>query len=183
MTENTRRIHDTHLNVAAVIAGSGVFVVVFLQNLFVSVVTTFAYEPFFGSTRGFVQVSAQYFWVALPFGIGVCVSLWWIAPLAARLQLPAIVLRGVLAAGVGAVFTLAVTALLGALGSVGFSGALFANSFPQARFDAGNAVSGVLAGLTSGGQVFIGNLPLVVLACVVLWMWLKSPGQVMRSSL
>ena len=134
MSANAQRIFGRRSIGVAAAGGIGIFVVVFVQTLITSLISTLGYYPIFGSTPFVAAILAQHLWVALPFGVGVFISLWRIAPIRKRLHLMQVMMRSLLAAGAGAVCTLTVTTILGVFGAVGFSGSLFANSFPEARF-------------------------------------------------
>ncbi len=104
---------------------------------------------------------------ALPFGIGVFLSLWLLAPIAAELRAAHVVARGLLAAAVGGALTVAVAvsaAMVGAARGL-FPGLRFADVPVQLS-------SGFTTGLQHALLTVIDLLPLTVLVAILLWSWL-----------
>lgn len=104
---------------------------------------------------------------ALPYGIGVFLSLWLLAPVAAELRVAHVVSRALLAAAAGGVLTVVVAvsaALVGAARGL----------FPGLRFAdvAGQLGSGFATGLQHALMTVIDLLPLTVLVAILLWSWL-----------
>jgi hypothetical protein len=98
----------------------------------------------------------------LPFAIGVFLSLWMIAPIAAELGTRFVITRGLLATAAGAVVMLIVTLFVDLLRQV------------AAGFDARSF--GIEAALDIQGalNVIIFRSPIVLLAAVLLWLWLRE---------
>ncbi|HEY0258662.1 MAG TPA: hypothetical protein VGC18_02315 [Lacisediminihabitans sp.] len=167
MSTSTSRITVRGTFAPAALAAVGILIVLVAQSLLGELFSALIYihEPFdwLGAYLG------QLWQVALPFSVGVLLGLWLIRPIVPRLRLMDVVLRSVLASGVGAALVLVVGVVLGLLGSIEFQGALFANSFPAATFSGSQAFSSVLQAVNTGIQSFIGSTPLVVLAGVLLW--------------
>ncbi len=177
MTTLAHRIVRQRGFVVAAVTAAVVFTVLLLQNVLGSVLGTLILlmhgAPVADLAEGirlsFLLHAAG---AILPFSVGMLLSLWFIAPVAAELRLFHVITRAVLAAGIGAVFAIIVTIVLGVIGSIGFYGALFANSFPSVSFDGRNALFAVVTGLQLGVQYFLSATPLVILSAVLLWIWL-----------
>ena len=99
---------------------------------------------------------------SLPFAVGVFVSLWLIAPLAAELTVRFVVTRALLASAAGSVLVVVVTLFIDLVG-------LIAHGFELHSF----AHSGIFA-IGRGVDAFIYSTPVVVLAAVLLWLWLRA---------
>ena len=110
--------------------------------------------------------------VAVPFAAGFFVSLWIIAPIAEELRLPHVVTRAILATGVASTLAFVVLAITNIISGVSIDGYLFGQSFPSVRFDGIPYALG--SALTSAAITFVSNLPLGVLAGVLLWFWRKD---------
>ena len=112
---------------------------------------------------------------SLPFVIGVFLSLWLLAPVAAELRLAHVITRSLLAAAVGAVVVFIVMAI----------GSLFSNFDESAGLVFGWA-SGLVSTVSSNVGWALSNavlgalgtaitlIPLTVLAGVLLWIWLRE---------
>lgn len=113
--------------------------------------------------------------VALPFAVGYFVSLWIIAPIAEELRLPHVVTRAVLATGVAATVCFIVAGVVGVIASFWLDGSLYTQSLPSALgFSAHNAANALWAALVGALTSFVANLPLGILAGVLLWLWRKD---------
>jgi hypothetical protein len=98
----------------------------------------------------------------LPFALGVFISLWLIAPLAAELTLRFVLTRALLAATAGALLVTLVSVVVDFVSMLKFG------------FDVrGLAHSGILA-ISQGVNAFIYTTPVVMFAGVLLWFWLKE---------
>lgn len=122
----------------------------------------------FGLSFGYALVRA------VPFGIGFFLSLWLLAPIAEELRVPHVITRAILATGIGSTLTFVVTAVLAIIDSFSVTGPLFGNSFPMPGFDGGGAVQGLLSALAAAINGFASQLPLGVLAGILLWIWRKN---------
>jgi hypothetical protein len=109
---------------------------------------------------------------ALGFAVGVFVSLKVVKPISSSLPWTSAMLRGVLATAFGAVGVFAVHVLEALLGSVKIGPYPFAYSF-SASFDPTNFGFDVLNAFGSLINPFIYNVPLVVVACLLLKLWLS----------
>jgi hypothetical protein len=103
----------------------------------------------------------------LAFAVGVLLSLWLIAPIAAELRLFHVFTRSLLAAAVGAALLAVVEIAISIYGA--FSGPLMA----MTSFSGPRALQGVLFGIADAGRYFVSSAPLVILAGVLLWIWLE----------
>ena len=105
----------------------------------------------------------------VPLLVGVFLSLWMIAPIAGELQLRFVIARAALATGVGAVLSAIVGAVMGLLQLAPMYSLLFG--------PVGAAASPIMmlrGVVTSGVSTWLYHLPLVVLAGVFLWLWLRD---------
>jgi hypothetical protein len=127
------------------------------------------------STANYLSVAlTSALMTSLPFVIGVFLSLWLIAPIGADLHIMHVVMRSGLAAGVGATVVFVVTAIIAVFSRIALAGTLFGNSFPSPSYDANSLpqeLGYLLEGALSG---FIAQAPVVVLAGVFLWIWLRQ---------
>ena len=110
---------------------------------------------------------------AIPFAVGYFISLWIIAPIAEELRVGHVITRAILATGVGATVLFIVLAVLAITGAFEIRGPLFGNSL-GGFFDLGTAASGLGRALASALGTLVAQLPLGVLAGVLLWVWRKS---------
>ena len=110
----------------------------------------------------------------LPFALGVFLSLWVIAPVSHELTLRFVLTRAGLATLVGAVLVIIANVLFAVFGAFSPTGSLFGNSFPTPGFDGSYLVQGLIAALAAGLNAVISKAPLVLLAGVLLWLWLRD---------
>ena len=111
----------------------------------------------------------------LPFVIGVFLSLWLLAPVAAELHIAHVITRSLLAAACGAVVVFVVTLLESlfsnydeSAGQVfGWAFGLFSTVSSSAGWAFSNALFGAL-------NLAISLAPITILACVLLWIWLRA---------
>jgi hypothetical protein len=96
----------------------------------------------------------------LPVTLGVFLALWAIAPISHELTLRFVLTRAVLASACGVILVMIVQ-IAGAVLTL-FGGSVTA--FVQRVFDA----------LSTGASAFVSTTPLVLLACVLLWLWLRD---------
>ncbi len=108
--------------------------------------------------------------VLLPFAVGVLLSLWFIAPVAAELHVAHVITRSVLAAAVGGVLAVLVTIVASLIGLL--SGGLMANLLAT-RFSGETMLSILGSAVGAGGQEFVSSTPVVILAGILLWIWLE----------
>jgi hypothetical protein len=100
--------------------------------------------------------------VTLPFALGVFLSLWLIAPLAAQLTVRFVITRGLLASVAGGVVVLVVALVIATVTQV------------QYVFDIRGMAHSVVIALTTGVNTVIYTTPVVLLAAVLLWLWLRD---------
>lgn len=103
----------------------------------------------------------------LPFVLGVFVGLWLLAPLSHELGVRFVVTRSALAAAAGGLMMIVVNVVIGLVDAV--SGLSVSGTFDEAQF--GQAMIG--AG-SSAMRALILYTPMVVLAGIVLWIWLRD---------
>lgn len=111
----------------------------------------------------------------LPFAIGVFLSLWLLAPVAAELHIAHVVTRALLAVAGGAllvfVVVLAASLFQNFHESVGLVLGWASGLFSTMSSNAGWAFT---QSLYSALTTAVGLIPLTVLACVLLWVWLRA---------
>ncbi len=173
MSATLTTLARTRGRLPALITAALVAAVILLQSVLGALAgwaTSFFYElASFGSASlsemvgpQFTEVFEQFARVTLPFALGVFISLWLIAPLAGALSLRFVITRGLLASAAGAVLVFVVS--------------VFVDVVTMARyvFDIrGFAHSGVIA-VSTAVNVFIYTTPIVFLAAVLLWLWLRE---------
>ena len=151
--------------VTALIVGAALIVLQFLEFVIGLLATLGQGQPY-----DFPIVHVML--LAIPFALGYFVSLWIIAPIAEELRLPHVITRALLATGVASTVVFIVLAIVNVIGAVSFDGYIFGQSFPTVRFDGIPSALGIA--LLTGVTVFVSNLPLGVLAGVLLWIWRKD---------
>ena len=109
----------------------------------------------------------------LPFAIGVFLALWFVAPIAADLRLFHVITRALLVAAIGGALAIVVAIIGALLGAFNYSAGLSSNIVANLGYDFGGALSRIGFAVSSGLTLFIGALPVVLLACVLLWIWLE----------
>jgi hypothetical protein len=157
--------------VPALVAASAILLWFLVTNLIAAVASTFFYSG------GLVNILSDFpsvLLVTVPFSLGVFVSLWAIAPISHELSLRFVLTRAALAAACGVVLADLVRIILAFFGSISATGSVFANSFPIPSFDGGTFVSTLLGTLAYAIPYYLSVLPVVVLACVFLWLWLRE---------
>jgi len=100
----------------------------------------------------------------LPVAIGVFVGFRLIAPITAGLSIIKVLIRAVIATGIAAVVALIISVL----------GAILSLLVDLVSGDSDIGGSGFLSALANGVGTFVGELPLVALAAVLLWLWLRK---------
>ncbi|CAN5189726.1 hypothetical protein BH11ACT2_BH11ACT2_23930 [soil metagenome] len=121
-----------------------------------------------GGQAGYTTL--DFFARILPIAVGVLLVIWRLAPVTRELALRSVLLRSLVAAGAGTILALVVGGIFGFVRS--FTGFLFGNSFPYG--DVANAFGAAVGNLTSAVTGFVALVPLVALAAVLLWLWLRS---------
>ena len=99
----------------------------------------------------------------IPFALGVFVALWLLAPISDELTLRFVITRAGLAGLTASVLVILVNLVLGLVRSVSAAG-----------FDPTSFLQSVVAALNTGLSTFIFQTPLVMLAGVLLWLWLRD---------
>jgi hypothetical protein len=155
--------------VAAVMA-AGVGVVIFLQRVLQDTLNSLSVpgSPMSLFAAAWIELGSTLLLVALPFAVGVFLSLWQLAPIASELRLFHVITRALLAAVNGAGVVFVVTVIASVVLTVG-------DWFPAGTGFAGTSL---LRSLTGALQAGLGTLasaaPLVVLAGILLWLWLAE---------
>lgn len=164
--------------VAAIVATLffGIYVLQRVLSYFVSVMT---YSS--PSNIGPREVGSQLLYLlwhitatALPFVLGVFLCVWLVRPLVSELRLGSIIGRSIVAAVCGAAIVFIVvilwTVITGFDVSAGRVYGWMAGAFDTASSNFGDLIS---VAFVQGMQVFISGAPLVVLAGVLGWLWLR----------
>ena len=159
----TRAVLVTALLVAAFIVAQAL--IGLLTNLLQSV----AYAgP--AMTGAYVQGAGyQIVTTALPVAVGVFLGFRLVAQITASISLRMVLVRSLVASGIAAVLQFVVGLM--ALFSASFSGSLFSNSIPWS--DIGAVFGSMISEFGSVVSGFVGYLPLIALAAVLLWLWLR----------
>ncbi|MEY2849153.1 MAG: hypothetical protein RI885_1820 [Actinomycetota bacterium] len=170
--------------IIAATAGGGVLAVTLVQTILTSfayVVGGFAYSSSVVDILGVMVQGAfaQSLTSTLPFGVGVFLSLWQLAPIAAPLKFFHVVARSVLAAGVGAACVLLVGIVVGTAAGLSAVADLtfFGSSFPLGETGASLAAA-LAAAVQRSIQTFVTQVPLVVLAGLLVWLWARGRDRV-----
>ncbi len=162
----------TRGGVPALVTALGLVALLLLQSLLSSLAAwisgalyervSFGAASFELSPWSFGYFIDPFFTTTLPFALGVLVVLWLVVPLAAHLTIRPVITRALLAAAAGAVLVLIVAVVvdLATLLRLGFDIRGFAHS-------------GIVA-ISRGVDMFISTTPVVVLAAVLLWLWLRA---------
>ena len=171
----TRVVHQRGV-VVALVTAAGVLAALIVQALLSGL---FSYIAVWMTGRG-VQSTP---WPAdaigrtaltyLPFAIGVFLALWFVAPIAADLRLFHVITRALLVAAIGGALAIVVAIIGALLGAFNYSAGLSSNIVANLGYDFGGALSRIGFAVSSGLTLFIGALPMVLLACVLLWIWLE----------
>ena len=173
MSETTKTVPDAATRAVLITA---LFVAAFafarlVVGAFVSFVTTIAYGYGYTGMIG-SGLALQLITVLLPLAAGVFVGFRLVAPITAPLSLRSVLLRSLVASGIAAVFAFIVELFVILATSV--TDNIFGNSFPLGQV--GGAFGQAISQLTSVLAGFLENVPLVGLAAVLLWLWLRRHG-------
>lgn len=125
-----------------------------------------------GFVELFLQVNAPLLAAILAVTLAVFVSFSMIAPIAPQLRAKAVIARGLVAGVVhGAMYT-AILFGINLIAWTGLDGGFFRDSFPRLQFG-GSPVNELVPSILGGMTRVSADLPLVVLAGVLLWIWLQ----------
>lgn len=106
---------------------------------------------------------------SLPLSVGLFLSLWQLAPIGAELRLAHVLTRALLASGIGSALVAFVWLVVS---GVEAAGRLFDPEAAEfALFAFGSAA---FAGVQRAGLAFVATTPLILLAGVLLWLWLRE---------
>jgi hypothetical protein len=172
MKSLARRVVGQHGLLVALASGLTVLAVTLVQSVLGALVWQLGYlgssdQPHWQWWAGY---AVQFGGVAVPFAIGVILSLWFIAPIGPELHVAHVITRSILATGVGAVVvflvdfvsstvSLITTGLMGQIRIDEIAGGELLRSFGQS--------------VSTAGQQFLSVAPLVILVGVLLRMWLE----------
>ena len=106
---------------------------------------------------------------SLPLSVGLFLSLWQIAPIGAELRLAHVLTRALLASGIGAALVAFVWLAVAGVEAVGRLFDLATAEFALFAFG-----SAAFAGAQRAALAFVGMTPLILLAGVLLWLWLRE---------
>ncbi len=130
----------------------------------------------YGGAPGFIAAQTgstiiDFFTRIVPIALGVFVVFWrFLAPITGDLTVKQVLLRSLVASAAGTVVGAVITGVVRALEAAG--SALFGNSFPfEAVGDAFDSFAVWIAPILTG---FVGLVPLVTLAAVLFWLWLRA---------
>ena len=163
------------IRIAAIAAGA-VAAVLVVQDVIGNVVAATSYS--FPANSGFYQDYWSYLWqdfvfgnlLILAFAVGVWISLWRLATVSSELAPMVVVLRGILAAAVGAVLVFVVHLAFNLVWPLSGVGSLFGNSFPV--FPWGPIAQAVNMSFQVGAMAFLQQGPVVVMVVLLVWIWL-----------
>jgi len=108
----------------------------------------------------------------LLFAGGVFLSLWVIAPILSTLTLKQALLRGLLAAAVGAALVLLFSLAMNLIGPFSGAGPLLGNAFPWPS--SAGTIQAFTMSLQTGIGALVRQAPVVMLVVVVAWLWLQK---------
>ncbi|WP_294179960.1 hypothetical protein [uncultured Schumannella sp.] len=175
MSESMRRALQRRGALQALLVAAGVFAALLAQGLALGFIGSVSLVGVPGQTGD----SLVYLWTgqlqgsvlgALPLSIGVFFSLWQLAPIVPELRLAHVLTRGALATAIGMLLIIAVVVVgqvAGALAGATF----FGNSFPDLGGPFRAAWFSILQGVTGAFRSFVLDVPIVLLATVLLWGW------------
>jgi len=109
---------------------------------------------------------------ALPFVFGMFVSLWILAPIADELALRFVIARGILAGVIGSLLVFITSIVLVLVGVFDASGSFITATFPWPSVESG--LADLLMSLSMALSYLVHLLPVVILAAVLLWHWLRT---------
>lgn len=174
MANSVKNLVRRHGAGAAAVTAAGVAAYLLVSGVAVDFVAFLVAASIYPDAGAFAPNLARAFLFAGSFTIGYFLSLWILAPIAAELRVGHVITRAVLATGVGATIVFIVFGVLALLESFTFVEAVFGYSFPQVGFEGNRAVVGLSSALSTAFAAFMAQLPLGVLAGVMLWLWRKD---------
>ena len=172
MSATITRLAKKRGRVPALVTAAGMAALLLLQGVLSSLAgwisaqlyarVSFGAESFDPSPWSFGSLLDPFLQSTLPFAIGVFISLWLIAPIAAELTLPFVITRTLLASAAGALLVLIVAVVVDLV------------AFLRLGFDIHGFAHSVIVAISQGVGIFITTTPVVVLAGVLLWLWLRD---------
>lgn len=174
MTVDTQGFARRRGALVALVTAGGILLVLVAQRIIESMsLVGFYGMTLFDSFGVWRSLTLWLLSLAVPFAVGVFVTLWVVVPIAAESRLVDVVPRALLAAVGGALLVFLMQVVVAIAQGVSFPGPLFGPMFPFA-FDRW----GLLSGLGSAAHAAIAMLattaPLVVLAAMFQWLWLRE---------
>ncbi|MEX1078777.1 MAG: hypothetical protein WED09_06685 [Homoserinimonas sp.] len=171
MSQVTETLNAQRMRVAAIAAG-GVAAALFVQDLIGNL--SWLLVGYSQMENGGMYVGQLWLTIAygvamlLVFAAGVFLSLWLLAPANPSLTVKHVLLRGLLAAVIGAGAVLVVSFGWEMTGRVG-AGTLFGSSFPWPSLD--RTVQAGSMALQSGMSALLRHAPVVLLVVLLTWIW------------
>ena len=111
---------------------------------------------------------------ALPMGVGVLLSLWFIAPIWEGLMIRQVIARSIVAAAVSAGVAAVTNLLIDIVGALAMDRPLLSNSFPEVAYDGPGVVFVLMQALQGAVVGFFSLVPVLLAACLLLWQWCKA---------
>jgi hypothetical protein len=157
----------------ASVTALAILVSLVVQNLLLALIAQIGDEIAGGGKPSDVPfVLATTVLTSLPLVVGFFLSLWIIAPIAAELHVAHVMMRSVLAAGVGASLSFIIGAAVAAVSNFAMDGTLFGTAIPTPSYDGAGFVTDLGFLLEQSLSAFVSVTPIAVLAGVLLWIWL-----------
>lgn len=172
MAVSVKAIVQTRGALIAAIVALGVGVVLVAQQYLQSLITLIATLPYMDPPGFYLPSPGAVIVSFLPLVIGVFLSLWLLAPVAAELRVGHVVARSILAVGVGCTLVFVALGIVAIVGSVSFTGAIFGSSFPTPAVSGASIASGLGSALAQALIRFVEVAPVGVLGGVLAWIWL-----------
>ncbi len=175
MSESMRRALRRRGALQALLVAAGVFAALLAQGVALGFIGSLSLVGLPGQTGD----SLVYLWTGqlqgsvfgtLPLSIGVFFALWQLAPIVPELRLAHVLTRGALATAIGMLLIIAVVVIWEVAGAL-MGATFFANSFPDLASAFRGAWIAILQGVTGAFRTFVLDVPIVLLAVVLLWGW------------
>ncbi|MEP6479678.1 MAG: hypothetical protein ABJB03_09825 [Rhodoglobus sp.] len=172
MAVSVKAIVQTRGALVAAIVALGVGVVLVAQQYLQNLISSISALPYMDPPTLYLPSPVAVVVPLLPLVIGVFLSLWVLAPIAAELRIGHVVTRSILAVGIGCTLVFVALAIVALVGSVSFTGAIFGSSFPTPAVSGGSIASGLGSALAGALIEFVEAAPVGVLGGVLAWIWL-----------
>lgn len=156
----------------ALLIGGATALVLFVIGLASTVFSSLSYISVYRTIPNALQTivvqTSWSFWFAVAMGLGVFLSVRFIAPVSASQSLMTVLVKSILAALVGGAIFAICAVFVSIISSVGFGSPIFGNSFP-AIDGLSDAATGALSRFVSAISGTITAIPAVALVIVVWW--------------